>query len=221
MQEKANIVGQSKPPTNTPYGNTYNPNLRNHPNLSWKPQPPTYVPPGAQQQQPPTSSPVDQAILNLSKVVGNFIEEQKAINAQWSQKIENVEGSLNKRTNGLEGSLNQKVDKLQSSITRLTNQQQLQEQGRFPSQTVPNPRGVHERGFASNPTPRMDEVKVVITLRTGKQVDQPTPKPAEETREEEEVEPVHIFIKEDSMKNNMPPPFPQALRVKKKASWKC
>ena len=44
------------------------------------------------------------------------------------------------------------------------------------------------------------------------------PKPAEETREEEEVEPAHIFIKEDSMKNNMPPQFPQALRDKRKAS---
>ena len=64
----------------------------------------------------------------------------------------------------------------------------------------------------------MDEVKAVITFRNGKQVDQPAPKTAEETREEEEVEPAHIFIKEDSMKNNMPPPFPQALRGKKKAS---
>ena len=112
MQEHAHVLGQNKPPTNAPYGNIYNPNWRNHPNLSWKPQPLTYVPPGAQQQQPPTSSPVEQAILNLSKVVGNFVEEQKAINAQWSQKIENVEGSLNKRINRLEGSLNQKIDNL-------------------------------------------------------------------------------------------------------------
>ena len=208
MQEQANMVSQSKPPTNASYGNTYNPNWRNHPNLSWKPQPPAYVPPGAQQQQPPTSSPVEQAILNLSKVVGNFVVEQRAIKAQWSQKIENVEGSLNKRINGLEGSLNQKIDNLQSSITRLTNQQQVQEQGRFPSQTLLNPKGVHEIGFASNLAPRMDEVKAVITLRNGKKVDQPAPKPAEETREEEEVEPAHIFIKEDSMKNSMTPPFP-------------
>ena len=107
---------------------------------------------------------------------------------------------------------------MQSSITRLTNQQQVQKQGRFPSQTLPNPRGVHEIGSASNPAPRMGEVKAVITLRNGKQVDQPAPKPAKETREEEEVETSHIFIKEDSMKNSMPPPFPQALRGKKKAS---
>ena len=32
------------------------------------------------------------------------------------------------------------------------------------------------------------------------------------------MEPEHIFLKEDSMKHCMPPPFPQALRSKKKAS---
>ena len=44
------------------------------------------------------------------------------------------------------------------------------------------------------------------------------PKPVEETRKGEELEPEHIFLKEDSMKHCMPPPFPQALRSKKKAS---
>ena len=38
--EQENVVGQFKPSTNTPYGNTYNPSWRNHPNLSWKPKPP-------------------------------------------------------------------------------------------------------------------------------------------------------------------------------------
>ena len=92
MAEHANVVGQYKPPTNAQYNNTYNPNWRNHPNHSWKPNPPAYVPPAAQQQQqygsssqpqpPPSSSPVEQTILNMSKVVGNFVEEQKAINVQ-------------------------------------------------------------------------------------------------------------------------------------------
>ena len=67
MVEHANVVGQYKPPTNALYGNTYNPNWRNHPNLSWKPKPPPYVPPTAQQQYgsssqpqpPPPSSPVE------------------------------------------------------------------------------------------------------------------------------------------------------------------
>ena len=34
MAEHDNVVGQYKPPTTDPYGNTYNPNWRNHPNLS-------------------------------------------------------------------------------------------------------------------------------------------------------------------------------------------
>ena len=46
------------------------------------------------------------------------------------------------------------------------------------------------------------------------------PKPGGKTKEQEEVEPEHIIIKEDSMKKSMLPPFPQALRGKKKASKK-
>ena len=42
------------------------------------------------------------------------------------------------------------------------------------------------------------------------------PKIAEETKKEKEAEPERIIIREDSMKKNMPPLFPQALRGKKK-----
>ena len=224
MAEHANAVGQYKPQPNAPYGNTYNPNWRNYPNLSWKPNPPAYVPHGAKQQfgsssqpQPSpssSSSPVEQAILNLSKVVGDFVEEQKGINIQLAQRIDTVESTLNKRIDGLESSLNMKIDNLQYSITRITNLLEVQEKGRFPSQTLPNPKGVHEIGSSSNL--RMDEVKAIITLRSGKEIEQPVPKIVEETRKEKEAEPERIIIREDSMKKNMPPPFPQALRGKKK-----
>ena len=72
--------------------------------------------------------------------------------------------------------------------------------------------------FSSQPAPRVDEVKAIITLRSGKQVDQPVPILVKETKEEKEVKPEHIIIKEDSMKKSMPPSFPQALKGKKKAS---
>ena len=42
------------------------------------------------------------------------------------------------------------------------------------------------------------------------------PKIAEETRKEKEDEPGRIIIREYSMKKNMPPLFPQALRGKAK-----
>ena len=92
----------------------------------------------------------------------------------------------------------------------------MQEQGKFPSQT--QPKGVPELSFSTEPALRMDEVKAIITLRSGKQVDQPVPIPIEETKEEKGVELEHIIIKEDSMKKSMPLPFPQALKGKKKAS---
>ena len=77
---------------------------------------------------------------------------------------------------------------------------------------------MHELSFASEHALKMDEVQAIITLRSGKEIEQLGLKPAGKTREKEEVEPEHVFIKEDSMKESMPPPFPQALRGKKKAS---
>ena len=219
MSECAHTVGQFKPQQpNAPYGNTYNPNWRNHPNLAWRPNPPPYVPPGAkpqfgspsQSQQPPSSSPVEQAILNLSKVVVNFVEEQKGTNVQLAQRIDTVESTLNKKIDGLESNLNQKIDNLQYSITNINKLLEGQERGRFPSQTHPNPKGIHEVGLG------MDEVKSIITLRSGKEVDQPLPKPVEESRQGEEMQSEHILLEEDTMKYRIPPPFPQALRGKKK-----
>ena len=61
----------------------------------------------------------------------------------------------------------------------------------------------------------MDEVKAIITLRSGKKVDQLMPKPSDATKEQQDEEPEKILIKEDMMKRSMPPPFPQALRGKK------
>ena len=208
MSECAHTVGQFRPQQlNAPYGNTYNPNWRNHPNLAWRPNSPTYVPPRAkpqfsspsQSQQPPSSSPVEQVVLNLSKVVGNFVDDQKGTNVQLAQRIDTVENTLNK-----------KFDNLQYSITNINKLLEGQERGRFPSQTLPNPKGIHEVGSG------MDEVKSIITLRSGKEVDQPLPKPVEESRQGEEMHPEHILLEEDTMKYRIPPPFPQALRGKKK-----
>ena len=167
---------------------------------------------------------MEQAILNLSKVVGNFVEEQKGINVQLAQRIDTVESTLNKRINGLESSLYQKIENLQYSVTRITNLLEGHEKGRFPSQTLPNPKGVHEIGSSSNS--KMDEVKAIITLRSGKEIAQPVPMTAEETEKEKEAEPERIIISEESVKKSMPPPFPQALRGKKKIPnqteiWRC
>ena len=120
-QESVQILNQSRSPMNAPFGNSYIHNWKNYSNIPGKPKPPAYVPPrtqqqfgsfSAQQQTLPPSSPVEQAILNLSKVVGTFVEEQKVLNVQTNQKIEAVESSLNR-----------KLDNMHSEISKLSNQQ--------------------------------------------------------------------------------------------------
>ena len=87
----------------------------------------------SQPQPPPSSSPVEQAIMNLNKVVGNFVEEHKAVNAQANKRIDIMERTLNKKINNphseisqkydnLQSEISQKYDNLQYSISRLTNQ---------------------------------------------------------------------------------------------------
>ena len=62
---------------------------------------PTYAPPphpqyaSLSQPQPPLPiSPVEQAILDLTKLVGDAMEEQKKFNTQLSQNIHTVENPL-------------------------------------------------------------------------------------------------------------------------------
>ncbi|KAL6337656.1 hypothetical protein AAG906_037249 [Vitis piasezkii] len=74
--------------------NTYNSNWRDHPNFLWKPQPPQDK---QHAQAPQQASNLEQAMVNLSKVVGDFVGAQKSINAQLNQRIDSVESSLNKR----------------------------------------------------------------------------------------------------------------------------
>ena len=85
------------------------------------PEPPCYAP-TSQQQQPPPLSPVEQAILNLSKQVDNFLEDNRVVNVQANREIETVKSSLNKRTDGLQSEMELKLDNLQCSILKLAQQ---------------------------------------------------------------------------------------------------
>ena len=97
--------------------------------------PSTYIPPASphftstsQQQQPPPLSLVEQAILNLSKQVDNFIEEQRVVTVQANQETETVESSLNKELDGFQSEIDKKLDIQQKSILKLTNQLVQQEE---------------------------------------------------------------------------------------------
>ena len=87
------------------------------------PEPPFYAstPQSPQSQQPPPLSLVEQAILDLTRIVNNFVEENKKINAH---SIVTVEDNLNKKIDGLKDDFEHKWDNLQDSIEDLIDQQQ-------------------------------------------------------------------------------------------------
>ncbi|KAL6310560.1 hypothetical protein AAG906_015298 [Vitis piasezkii] len=78
------------------------------------------------------------------------------------------------------------IDNLQYSISRLTNLNTVQEKERFPSQPHQNPKGIHEVKTHEGESSQVRDVKALITLRSGKKVELPTPKPHVEKEEEEE-----------------------------------
>ena len=81
--------------------------------------PPTYAPPP---QPPQPISPVEQAILDLTKLVGDVVEGQKKFNSQLSQRISVVENSLEHKLDGFQSGIDHKIDNLHTSISRLAQQ---------------------------------------------------------------------------------------------------
>ncbi|RVW23657.1 hypothetical protein CK203_093985 [Vitis vinifera] len=99
--------------------------------------------------------------------------------AQAPQQASNLEQAIvNLSKDGwMQNDLSQKIDNVQYAISRLTNLNTVQEKGKFPSQPHQNPKGIHEVEAQEGESSKVREVKAVITLRSGKEVDQPTSKP--------------------------------------------
>ena len=117
----------------SPYGSAYNHSWGNHSNSSWEPRPPQYAhpeppfyastPQSPQSPQPPQSiPPFEQAILDLTRIVDDFVEENKEINAHSNQKNVTVEDNLKKKIDGLKNDYEHKWDNLQDSTEDLMNQ---------------------------------------------------------------------------------------------------
>ena len=84
--------------------------------------PPQYTSTPQPPQPPQLISPVEQAILNLTKLVGDVVVEQKEFNAQLSQKIHAVENPLEQKLDGFQCKIGQQFDSLQCSISKLAEQ---------------------------------------------------------------------------------------------------
>ncbi|RVW27961.1 hypothetical protein CK203_094102 [Vitis vinifera] len=136
----------------------------------------------------PQASSLEQAMVNLSKVVGDFVGAQKSINAQLSQRIDSIESSLIKRMDEVQNDLSQKIDNLQDSISRFANLNIVQEKENSSSQPYQNFMSIHEMEAKEGEPSQKRKVKEVITLRSGKEVDLPTCKLEHKVESETEKE---------------------------------
>ncbi|RVW15441.1 hypothetical protein CK203_094688 [Vitis vinifera] len=184
--------------------NTYNSNWRDHPNFSWEPQPPQYK---QHVQALPQASNLEQVMVNLSKVVGDFVGAQNPSMLISVKELTVCQPQHSARERKLSFSTSSKFQGYPSS------------------------------GSSKGESSMVKEVKKVITLRNDKEVDLPTSKREHKVESETEKEkreeikgkkkgksiendeydinverkPQRIVIKEELMKKHMPPPFPQAL----------
>ena len=99
------------------------------------------------------------------------------------------------------------------TLAKFTSALSFQEKGKFPSHPQQNPKGQYNATASSSGSQHMDQVKSVITLRSGKVIEKPTLEPYEKDDEsisegKEGVESKHCKEKTDS-----PPalPFPHAM----------
>ncbi|RVW21588.1 hypothetical protein CK203_109438 [Vitis vinifera] len=127
-------------------------------------------------------------MMNLNKVMEDFVEANKSINAQLSQRIDSVESSLNKKMDEVQNDLSQKIDILQDSISRFANLNTVQEKENSPSQLYQNSMSINEMEAKEGEPSQKREVKEVITLRSGKEVDLPTCKLEHKVESETEKE---------------------------------
>ncbi|KAJ0038202.1 hypothetical protein Pint_23027 [Pistacia integerrima] len=199
MKEECNTLGMPFRKTYSPYSNTFNPSWKNHPNFSWRTdtQPPTQS--NTQWRPKPISSNAPQS-LPLEDVFKSFMQAH-------AQNVEQ-QGKLNQRLLEEQQGVKEEQKVIKSQLTKLTNLLTVQEQGRFPSQPQPNPRGQHMAQTSNVDNQNVKEVNAMIT-RSGKVIDGSTPPsnliPNTMSNKDEAPK------VQDAPSDSIPVPFPQAL----------
>jgi len=120
-----------------------------------------------------------------------FIENQKTINTQNAQTMAD----------------------LKDSLAKFTSAPSFQEKCKFPSQPQQNPKGQYNANASSPGSQHMDQVKSIITLRSGKVIEKPILEPCKKDDElisegKEGVEFEHCKEKTDS---SSALPFPHVM----------
>jgi hypothetical protein len=180
--KQVNAFNSFQKPSNGPYSETYNPGWRNHPNFSWKQNQPTtnqggalHYPPGFSSYQnqgrsaPPASSSSYQAPASSTQ---SLEETMREFMKMTGQSISDVRQSTMANT--------QAISKLEMQMGQLANHLGEKDKGKLPSQAVNNLKA-YNSGNSSN----QEHVQAIVTLRSGKRVDNKVVNPEEEQKEEE------------------------------------
>ncbi|XP_031116495.1 uncharacterized protein LOC116020153 [Ipomoea triloba] len=196
--EQANAIGgfPGQPQRNyDPYSNTYNPGWRDHPNFSYKPRPqfPQFQPRQPIQQQ---SSSSQQPSSNSSMSLEDIVKSLATNTQQFQQQTQQFQQETRTSIQHLESQMSQ----LASTVSR------LESQGKLPSQTIVNPK----------------QNASAVTLRSGKELPEPTQVRSKHNRDEENEKEFHPpqndqkLVKESPETLVIPPPFPSRLAKSKK-----
>ena len=177
--------------------------MENNPNFSWKSgnnnaqtsQPPFQAHYNFQNSHgfvPPYASPPRR---NVEETLHAFIKKQKTINTQLAQSMTDT-------------------------LAKFTSALSFQEKDKFSSQPQQNSKGQYNSSASSSGSHHMDQVKSVITLRSGKVIEKPTLEPCEKDDElisegKEGVESEHFKEKTDSSPAF---PFPHAMTKQRKVN---
>ncbi|XP_026399944.1 uncharacterized protein LOC113295827 [Papaver somniferum] len=221
-----------------PYSNTYNPGWRHNPNFSWSKgahqgDPSSNPPPGFHRNQDQVQEPiqVEQKVSSLEETLIKFMETSTRNSNQSSQKLDDfVLASQCYQQNTSQAIIN-----LETQISQLSNRLSDRENGTFPSQPTPNPKGVNQVN-ESGSSNHNEHVKAVITLRSGKKLENWVEPPKDSSPSEKETEVDQTSSKDrdpngpESAKNpseedilervyTPPAPFPQRLAKKKPSTY--
>ena len=115
--EQANYIGN-----NNPFGNTFNPAWRNHPNFSWRN---TQNPQNSQNHQMQQAPPPREKKADLESLMAKMAEHTNSFMAETRTALQNQSAQIRS---------------LETQINQLANANNTRQQGTLPSNTVVNPK---------------------------------------------------------------------------------
>ncbi|XP_058216628.1 uncharacterized protein LOC131327478 [Rhododendron vialii] len=193
--EQANALNNYGKSFASHFSETYNQNWRNHPNFSWRQnQPSTNIggqPFHSQNQSPPGFRPPIQSYPTQSQPFyaptpvsqPNFQSVAPQQQSSLEDTLKAIMAKIEKNDAKIENSTHlhaQAIAKLENQMGQLASQLAEREKGKFPSQTLVNPKGQFSIGTTSTPSNEQHHVQSIITLRSGKEVDNKVSMPTEE-----------------------------------------